>query len=467
MENFKAIPKKVLGVFSLVMINVIAVDSLRALPATAHLGFSIVFYYLAAGLMFFIPSALIAAELATTWPKTGGIYVWAKAAFNKETAFLLVSLQWIYNVCWYPTILSLMAAILAYCIKPELAHHTTYMFFTITGLFWLILGINSLGLKCSSYLTSFSAVIGTLVPIGFVIVLGTIWLISGHHSEIHFSVKTFFPDLSHINTLAFFTSVLFSLMGMEMSAIHAQEVKNPQSDYPKALLISALLILGSFIFASLAIAVVIPVKNLSVVTGLLEAYRLFFVSFHMQWMMPVLAILMIVGGAGGVGAWMLGPVKALLVAGQDGLIPKPLAKLNPFQAPFRLLLLQGLVFMILTSAFIFMPSVNAGFWLLSDLASQISLIFYCGFFIVAIRLRYSHPEIKRPFKVPLGKYGIWLCGISGMACCLFTLSVGFLPPPGISFGSLMRFESFLVLGIIFACSLPFFISKSRVISHGL
>ncbi|MDF2940921.1 MAG: Amino acid transporter [Gammaproteobacteria bacterium] len=460
MANPGSSSKKVLGVFSLAMINVIAVDSLRSLPATAHFGFAVVFYYIAAGLLFFIPSSLIAAELATTWPKTGGIYVWAKNAFSKETAFLLVSLQWIYNVCWYPTILSLMAAILAYCIKPELAHSTAYMFLTISAMFWGILGINCLGLKYSSYLTSFSAVVGTLIPIGLVIILGSIWFLTGHQSQISFSLKSFLPDLNHIGTLAFFTSVLFSLMGMEMSAVHAQEVKNPRSDYPKALLISALLILASFILASLAIAVVVPVQKLSVVSGLLEAYQLFFNSFHMKWMMPVLAVLMICGGAGGVSAWLLGPVKALLVASQDGLIPKSLAKLNRFNAPYRLILLQGVVFMVLTSAFLFMPTVSAGFWLLSDLASQISLIFYCGLFIVAIRLRYSHPEAHRPFQVPFGQHGMWLCGISGIACCLFTILAGFLPPPGISLGSLVRFESFLIIGLIFACSFPLLISKA-------
>ncbi|MDF2530336.1 MAG: gadC [Gammaproteobacteria bacterium] len=454
MTDTRFVPKKILGVFSLVMINVIAVDSLRSLPATAQFGFSVVFYYLLAGVLFLIPTALVAGELATAWPKTGGIYVWAKTAFNSNVAFLLVSLQWLYNVCWYPTILSLMAAMLAYCIKPELAHSTAYIFTAITLMFWSIVLLNCFGMKCSNYLTTFSSLLGTLIPIGLVIILGAVWLLSGHHSEVHFTARNFFPKLSDINSIAFFTSVLFSLMGMEMSAIHAQEVKKPQTDYPKALLISAALILGSFIFASLAIAIVIPSHKLNVVTGLLEAYRLFFNTFHMPWMMPVLAILMVCGGAGGVGAWLLGPVKALLVASQDGLIPKSLAKLNRFNAPYKLLLLQGLVFMALTSAFVFMPTVSAGFWLLSDLASQISLIFYVGLFIVAIRLRYTHPEVKRPFTIPFGKFGMWTVCIAGSLCCLITIGAGFMPPHGISIGSLIRFESFLTIGLLFSCSLP-------------
>ncbi len=65
--------RKVLSVFSLVMINVIAIDSLRGIPMGAHYGFALIFYYVLAGLTFFIPSALVSAELATAWPQTGGI----------------------------------------------------------------------------------------------------------------------------------------------------------------------------------------------------------------------------------------------------------------------------------------------------------------------------------------------------------------------------------------------------------
>jgi len=80
-------PKRVLSVFSLVMINVIAVDSLRSLPISAAYGFSIVFYYLLAAILFFVPVALIAAELATAWPETGGLYVWVREAFGRRWGF--------------------------------------------------------------------------------------------------------------------------------------------------------------------------------------------------------------------------------------------------------------------------------------------------------------------------------------------------------------------------------------------
>jgi amino acid transporter len=78
---------KVLSVFTLMMINVIAVDSLRTLPISAEYGSSLIFYYVVAAVCFFIPTALVTAELATGWPNTGGAYVWVTKAFGPKIGF--------------------------------------------------------------------------------------------------------------------------------------------------------------------------------------------------------------------------------------------------------------------------------------------------------------------------------------------------------------------------------------------
>src|SRR3989338_3260434 len=118
---------KILSVFSLVMINVIAIDSIRTLPMSAEYGFSAVFYYLLAGLVFFIPTALVSAELATGWPETGGVYVWVREAFGKKYGFVTIWIQWFYNIFWYPTIMSLVAATVAYLFDPNLVNNRLYM----------------------------------------------------------------------------------------------------------------------------------------------------------------------------------------------------------------------------------------------------------------------------------------------------------------------------------------------------
>jgi amino acid transporter len=90
--------KQTLGFFQLVMINVIAVDSIRTLPFSAVYGYSLVFFYLLAMLAFFIPTALVSAELGTGWPNRGGIYVWVREAFGRKISLMVIWLNWIYNV---------------------------------------------------------------------------------------------------------------------------------------------------------------------------------------------------------------------------------------------------------------------------------------------------------------------------------------------------------------------------------
>src|SRR3990167_3460592 len=136
MQSYSAPSKRSLGGFAITMINVIAVDSLRTLPFSAAYGFSLVFYYVAAAFLFFLPVAFVSAELATTWPNKGGIYVWVREAFGERWGFVIIWLQWVYNIVWYPTILAFIAGTLAYLVQPSLAENKFFMLGTILATLW-------------------------------------------------------------------------------------------------------------------------------------------------------------------------------------------------------------------------------------------------------------------------------------------------------------------------------------------
>lgn len=74
-----------LGVFTLAIMNVTAVVSLRGLPAEAVYGLSSAFYYLFAAIVFLIPTSLVAAELAAMFQdKQGGVFRWVGEAYGKN-----------------------------------------------------------------------------------------------------------------------------------------------------------------------------------------------------------------------------------------------------------------------------------------------------------------------------------------------------------------------------------------------
>lgn len=456
----KKSPGTVMGLFSLVMINVIAVDNLRSLTAGAEYGFALVFFYMLAALLFFIPSVLVSAELATGWPTTGGVYVWVREAFGQRLGFLTIWLQWIYNVVWYPTIFTFIAGIFAYLISPALASNKVFMLTVILTTYWGMTLLNCLGLKVSNLISTLSAILGTIFPMILIACLGFAWIYLGKHSQIQFTLRNFFPNLTHLDNLAFLTNILFGLMGMEMSAVHAGDVKNPQRNYPRALIISTIIILATLILACLAITIVVPVNQLNLVSGLIDAFAIFFKAYHMDWFIPLIALFIILGSLGGAAVWIIGPTRGLLVASEDVNLPRVFLKRNKKNMPIGLLLTQGIIVTFLCTVFLIMPSVSSSYWVLSNLTAQLALLFYILMFAAAICLRYKHAAVKRAFKIPGGLFGIWLVSGVGIITCIGAIILGFLPPTQVAIGKVATYEIILIMGMI-ACCLPPFVLYAR------
>ncbi len=453
---------KSLSVFSLVMINIIAVDSLRTLPISAEYGFSLIFFYVLAAIVFFVPVALVAAELATGWPQTGGLYVWVKEAFDTTIGFMVIWMQWIYNIVWYPTILAFIASSFAYLISPELATNKFYLFSTVLVLFWLTTLLNLFGMRVSNVITMAGALFGTLFPMLMIILLAIYWCWHGYPIAISMTWGALLPSNVNLSSLVLFTGILFGLVGMEMSAVHAGDVKSPQRDYPRALLYSTLIIFVSLVLGSLAVAIVVPQAKLSLVTGLIDAFILFFTAFNLKWMIPLIVLMMILGGISSVSAWVLGPSKGLMVAAKDGCLPKVFFNVNHYGAPSTILLLQACVFTILSSVFVFSESINTSYWMLSALTEQLSMAVYILMFVAAIRLRKSQATVKRGFTIPGGNWVLYLISSLGIVTCIGALLLGFIPPSHIEVRAVWRYESFLVLGWCLLVILPgFFVLRRR------
>lgn len=445
---------KVLSVFTLAMINVAAIGGVKNWPFAAEYGFSAVFYYILAALIFFFPMSLVAAEFATGWPKKGGVYLWVKEAFGPKMGLLAVWLQWIENIIWYPTVLSFTAATIAYIFDPSLSQNTLYTMIVIIALFWIATIANFYGMKTSGWISNIGAICGTIIPGILIIILGISWIVEGASLQITFSTKSFFPDFS-LQHMVYFTGIMLALAGMEMSAVHALDVKNPQRDYSKAILLSALLILGLSLLGVLSIAIVVPTKEISFTAGTMQAFSVFLAKYNLNGLVPIIALLMAIGLFGSVSTWIIGPTKALLAAAQEGHLPHFFHKINKKGMPVALMLAQGIITTILSFMFVLMPTINAGFWILTVLVAQLYLIMYILMFAAGLYLRYKKPHVDRPFKVPGGKFGMWVVAVVGIIGSLFALFIGYFPPDNIQVGNRFFYVGFLIGGTVLGCILPF------------
>ncbi len=446
--------KKPLTVFALAMINVAAVSSVRNWPTIAEYGFASLFFLILAILLFFIPVSMISAELSTGWPKTGGVFAWVKEAFGHRTGFLAIWLLWAENLVYYPTLISFIAGTIAYIIDPALSHNTLYILCFVVTLFWLTTLANLLGIRFSSWISSFGVIAGTLIPGGIIIGLGTWWYLSGNPLQISCTLDSFIPHFSSPRELVFFSGVLVSLCGIEMSAVHANNVQNPQKNYPKAIFLSGIFILGLYLLGVLAIAMVIPQYQISLVSGSLQAFSLFVAAYQMDWLIPVMAILLAFGAFGTLSTWIAGPSAGLLAAAQDGDLPPLFRRLNRHKTPVALLIAQAIIVTLFSSVFLFMPTVSSAYWILTATLAQIYLVMYVFMFAAAIKLRYTHPHIKRSFKIPGGLIGMWCTAGLGLIGAITTFFIGFLPPLQIKTGDTTFYVTFLALSIVLVCAAP-------------
>ena len=263
---------RILGAGSIALISLAAVLTLRGMPSVAEYGWSSIAFYLLGSLFFFIPLALVAAELATGWPRAGGLYAWVKQAFGDRSGFLAVWFEWIENIVWFPTVLSFVAATLAYVIDPSLANNKAYLVIAMLTIFWALTLANFFGMKWTARLNNPGVIAGTLLPALVLIVLGVYWLVAGRHIAIPFHTSKLVPNMGSLNNVVFFAGVLLGFAGIEMAGFHAKETRNPGRDYPRAIFLAAALIVGISILATLAIAFVVPQAKLSLVSGLLQAF---------------------------------------------------------------------------------------------------------------------------------------------------------------------------------------------------
>lgn len=437
-----------LSVFTLAMLITVSIDSVRNLPTMALFGSSLIFFFILSALLFLIPLSLVCAELSSTWSKEGGVYYWVKMAFGEKTGFIAVWLQWINTMIWFPTILSFIAATLAYLIDPSLMNNKLYLVAIILGVFWFQTILNLRGVETSARFATFCAVVGMIIPMIFIIVLAGVWLWMREPLQIPLSPQHWIPPLHHSESWISLTAIMTAYLGIELTSVHVGQVKEPQKNYPRALLISTIIILSTMIFGSLAIAVVLPSAKISLVGGIMQAFESFLRAYHLTAFLPVLTIMILIGSVGLMTNWVISPAKGLMQAAENQYLPAFFRSHNKHGVPQHLLIVQAILVSLTCIAFLLMPSVNGSYWLLTDLSTQLYVAMYVILFAAALVLKYKKHAEKRPFSVPYGKAGMWVACTLGIIASLIALVVGFIPPSDINVGTPLHYELTFSIGMI-------------------
>lgn len=456
-----------LGVFTLVIMNVVAVVSLRGLPAEAEYGMSSAFYYLFAAIVFLIPVSLVAAELAAMFPyQQGGMFRWIGEAFGRKTGFLGIWLQWIESTIWFPTVLTFGAVSLAFIgmdhvADSHLAANKIYTIVVVLGIYWIATLISMKGLGWVGKVSKIGGIVGTVIPAIILVVLGVIYLATGGTPQMNLH-GDFFPDLTNFDNVVLAASIFLFYAGMEMSGIHVRDVKNPTVNYPKAVFLGALITVLIFVLGTYALGLIIPAKDINLVQSLLVGFDNYFAYLHLNWLTPVIAIALAFGVLAGVLTWVAGPSKGIFAVGQAGYLPPFFQKTNKSGVQKNILLLQGGAVTLLALLFVVMPSVQSFYQILSQLTVLLYLIAYLLMFAAAIYLRYSMKNARRPFRIgSRGNWLMWVVGGVGFLGSLLAFVLSFFPPDQISMGSTAVWYTVLFAGVAVFVIAPFIILMFR------
>jgi amino acid transporter len=435
---------------TLALMTVGSVGYLGSAPALSVFGLASVFLYVLPALMFFVPVSLVAAELASGWP--GGVYNWVREGVSAPLGLLAVWCEFAQTIFYYPALLGYVAGTLAYVFNQRLAGNGAYNAVIIIGLFWggvLVLSLR--GSALAARLSSSGTWIGTLIPAAILVALGVAYLLRGNHPAAPMTTSHLLPAWNGLASIVLIVNSFFTYAGVEVNAVHVDELRNPAREYPRSIFIAMALVLAVFIFPTLAIAWVIPAARISLTTGVMQAFDSLLGRFSLGFAVPLIAIALAVGALAGMMAWLDGPSEGLLRIGREqGFLPPYFQKVNGKGIEVRILAAQGVVITIIALLYAFIPDVSRAYWIFAVMATQVYLIMYVLMFIAAMRLRRSQPKHARGYRAPALRV-LCLLGIASSAAALL---IGFIPPSQYGTSNPLLYAGLIVAGILLIGILP-------------
>jgi len=434
---------------ALAMMTVGTVGYLGSAPATAVFGLPSVFLYVVPAFAFLVPVSLVAAELASGWQ--GGVYNWVREGTSAPLGLLAVWCQFSQTIFYYPALLGYVGSTLAYVIDRRLAGNGVYTAAIIIVLFWGGVLVSSRGAPMVARLSSSGTLIGTLIPGAILVVLGVIYLIQGNPSAAPMNVHHIVPPWHGLASIVLVVNSFFTYAGIEVSAVHVDELSSPGREYPRAIFLAMGLVLAVFILPTLAIAWVIPSGQISLTAGVMQAFDGLLTHFGISFAVPLIAIALAAGALAGMLAWLDGPSEGLLRIGREqGYLPPYFQKLNDQGIELHILTAQGVVITIIALLYAFIPTISRAYWIFTAMATQVYLVMYVLMFVAAVRLRRTQPDHPRGYRARwLGP----LCVLGGLSS-VAAFAIGFVPPSQLGHQSPVAYALLILGGLLAIGILP-------------
>jgi APA family basic amino acid/polyamine antiporter len=197
--------------------------------------------------------------------------------------------------------------------------------------------------------------------------------------------------------------IFFAYIGFDAVSTAAQEAKNPQRDMPKGILLSLLICTVLYVIVSAVLTGMVPYAELNTpapVALALDRYP------ALGWLAGLIKLGAIAGMTSVMLVMLLGQPRIFYAMAQDGLLPPLFRRVHPrYKTPYVGTVITGVI--AATVAGLFPVTI------LGELVSIGTLLAFLTVCLGVLRLRYTRPDVARPFKVPAP----WFTCITGAVVC--------------------------------------------------
>jgi len=390
--------KKVLGFWDLILFTFCAMFGVEAIPASAAIGPSAISWWLICTIGFFIPFGLITAELGSTYPEQGGIYVWVKKALGEKWAARTTWYYWFCLPIWLPALYIAAAEILGQIFFPQAG--LWFKIFLATIMIWATVGINLCSLKFSKWVPNIGAVTRFLVVAGMVASAAIHFFKNGSFAN-QITLSSIMPNLSA--AIVFIPMIVYNLLGFELMSGAAGEMKNPGRDIPRTIICSAIIIVSFYLLTTFTIWVVMPASEINVASGILQIFITVLSDHSMKHLILIIVgLLLSVSLFSEIVTWTLGDNRTVAEAARDGRLPKVLAKINEKNmVPTGAAIASGAISTVIILIYGFIAAdAEELFWHAISFSTVVNLFSYMLLFPTFIILRKKDKAIKRPYRLP-------------------------------------------------------------------
>ncbi len=399
--------------FDMVFFTICAFVGLDTLGSVAKNGPQGFLWLVVLAVVFVAPYMLMMSEVGSAFTEEGGPYEWTKMAFGRLHGGIAAILYWVTNPLWVGGSLAFIAtdSWSANVFKIGSATVGDYAFKLI--FIWISIGVAIISLKHGKWIPNFGAIL-RFVVLGFfsltVIIYGIKHGVAGFQTGQLSPTRAIFFGLVPL--------LLFNYVGFELQNGAAEEMENPQKDVPLSVLRSGITGVLMYVIPIFCILLVLPANKVTGIGGFIDAVTLTFHGVYGGAAHPLLIVMTLcfVGALVTSGAvWMMGSDRIQAVASYDGAFFPFFGVFNKkLGTPVRVNVLSGITSSVFAIVAIYMLKNNStasAFTVVLDIAISTTLISYLWIFPAVLKLRYSHPHVRRPFVHPWGMPGLWVSTI--------------------------------------------------------